>query len=53
MVRFELSGVTLKNNNTKSNSDHMRCLYQKDERALPGNLQTRKYRFFLFYAPQM
>jgi hypothetical protein len=25
----------------------MRCLYQKDERALPGNLQNQKYRFFL------
>jgi hypothetical protein len=24
----------------------MRCLYQKDERALPGNLQNKKYRFF-------
>jgi hypothetical protein len=23
------------------NSDHMHYLYQKDERALPGNLQSR------------
>jgi hypothetical protein len=30
----------------------MRCLYQKDERALPGNLQNRKYSFFLSYSPQ-
>jgi hypothetical protein len=29
----------------------MCCLYQKDERALPGNLQNRKYRFFLSYSP--
>jgi hypothetical protein len=28
----------------------MRCLYQKDERTLPGNLQSRKYRFFLSYS---
>jgi hypothetical protein len=28
----------------------MRCLYQKDERALPGNLQNRKYRFFVSYS---
>jgi hypothetical protein len=25
----------------------MRCLYQKDERALPGNLLNRIYSFFL------
>jgi hypothetical protein len=29
----------------KINSDHMRYLYQKDERALPGNLQNQKYSF--------
>jgi hypothetical protein len=27
----------------------MRCLYQEDERALPGNLLNRIYRFFLSY----
>jgi hypothetical protein len=27
----------------------MGCLYQKDERALPGNLLNRIYRFFLSY----
>jgi hypothetical protein len=27
----------------------MRYLYQKDERALPGNLLNRIYRFFLSY----
>jgi hypothetical protein len=26
-------------------SDHMRYLYQKDKRALPGNLQNRRYSF--------
>jgi hypothetical protein len=31
----------------------MRCLYQKDERALPGNLQNRKDSFFLSYSPKM
>jgi hypothetical protein len=31
----------------------MRCLYQKDEWALPGILQNRKYRFFLSYSHQM
>jgi hypothetical protein len=30
----------------------MRCLYKKDERALPENLQNRKYSFFLSYSPQ-
>jgi hypothetical protein len=29
----------------------MHCLYQKDERALPGNLQNRKDSFFLSYSP--
>jgi hypothetical protein len=28
----------------------MRDLYQKDERALPGNLLNRIYRFFLSYS---
>jgi hypothetical protein len=27
------------------NSDNMRYLYQKDKRALPGNLQNRRYSF--------
>jgi hypothetical protein len=31
----------------------MRCLYQKDERALPGNIQNRKYSFFLSYSPKV
>jgi hypothetical protein len=31
----------------KINSNHMRYLYQKAERALPGNLQNRKYSFLL------
>jgi hypothetical protein len=29
----------------KINYDHMHYLYQKDERALPGNLQNGKYSF--------
>jgi hypothetical protein len=28
----------------------MRCLYQKDERALPGNLLNRIYIFLLSYS---
>jgi hypothetical protein len=35
-------------------SDHMHYLYQKDERALPGNVQNRRYSFLfsslLFYS---
>jgi hypothetical protein len=31
----------------------MRCLYQKDERAQPGNLQNRMYSFFLSYSPNL
>jgi hypothetical protein len=34
----------------KYNSDNMRCLYQKDKRALPGNLENRKYKM-LSYSP--
>jgi hypothetical protein len=32
-------------------SDHMRYLYQKEKRALTGNLQNRRYSFLPF--PQM
>jgi hypothetical protein len=31
-------------------TDRTTCLYQKDERVLPGNLQNRKYTFFLPYS---
>jgi hypothetical protein len=30
----------------------MRCFYQKDERAQPGNLHNRKYKFFLSDSPK-
>jgi hypothetical protein len=29
----------------------MHCLYQKDERTLPGNLQNSKYTLFLLFPP--
>jgi hypothetical protein len=39
-IKFRYNAA-LSTSHTQINSDHMHYLYQKDERALPGNLQNR------------